>query len=224
MRSRSHDLDIADGIVGMRWKVGLAAVVLAMNVAAYAVGNRYPRIPPRLLELSAIDLATPLLPWTIWIYLLAYPLPLVAFLANQRTRDVTRLFRAYLFLLVAASLIHWLLPTVFPRELYPVPPGVGVLTVLAFELLRSIDAPASCLPSLHVATAVLCAALAYERQAPSRLLFALLAVVISVSTLTTKQHYAVDVAAGALLSLVVLGLFRAPSGRGAFTASHAVSP
>jgi membrane-associated phospholipid phosphatase len=93
-------------------------------------------------------------------------------------------------------------PTTYPRELFPIPADAGPLSALLLTALRTFDTPSSCLPSLHVAISVVSALLVF-RERP-RLSLALLAwaAAIAVSTLTTKQHYAVDVVSGAALAVV----------------------
>ena len=64
---------------------------------------------------------------------------------------------------------------------------------------RELDSPASCLPSLHVATAFLSAFAVVaeeDRRAPALVAW-------------TKQHYVVDGATGLLLALAVWALFYA---------------
>jgi membrane-associated phospholipid phosphatase len=87
-------------------------------------------------------------------------------------------------------------PTAYPRPEWT---GGGLLS-LPLALIYRIDLPRNCLPSGHVTAAFLTAFAV--RQCRPRLGAALIfwAVAISVSTLTTKQHYFWDVVAGVLLS------------------------
>ena len=105
----------------------------------------------------------------------------------------------------------YLAPTAVPAM--PLP--VDVAQHPGFALLQGVDAAGNACPSLHVATAVF-TALWVQHQlrgmaAPAwaRVANAVWALLIVWSTLATKQHVALDVAAGTLLAL----LFAAPSMR-----------
>jgi len=73
-------------------------------------------------------------------------------------------------------------------------------TTLAFAVLYGTDPATNCVPSLHVSLALLGATSFWPER--RRLAGACLgwATLIAVSTLTTKQHYAVDVVSGALVA------------------------
>jgi membrane-associated phospholipid phosphatase len=95
----------------------------------------------------------------------------------------------------------WIYATVFPFPLLAcalVRDDRGVRTILAAFI--GVDLPRNCLPSGHVTAAFLTAF--SVRQCRPRLGAALVfwAAVISISTLTTKQHYFWDVITGVLLS------------------------
>ena len=96
------------------------------------------------------------------------------------------------------------LPTRFPGELFPL--DASDLSTLPLRLVREVDTPASCFPSLHVALAFACSfAIRQPRPRLWRVFFAW-SVAIAVSTLTTKQHYVVDVIGGVLLSVVCVAV------------------
>lgn len=105
----------------------------------------------------------------------------------------------------------YFVPTAVPAMALP----VDVAQHPGFALLQGVDASGNACPSLHVATAVFSAlwighqlrGMAAPRWA--RLLNGAWAVLIVWSTLATKQHVALDVAAGTLLAL----LFAVPSMR-----------
>ena len=70
----------------------------------------------------------------------------------------------------------------------------------AFEALWLFDVPTNCFPSLHVALATI-AAFFWPRQ---RRMATIWAAGIALSTLTTKQHYAIDVVGGLIVSAVAI--------------------
>jgi hypothetical protein len=85
-----------------------------------------------------------------------------------------------------------------------VPPPVDGVAGAMFGMLRSFDQPFNQLPSLHLALAVILAAL-FTRKATGIARIAVVAgfVVIGLSVLTTWQHHFIDVPTGVLLGRAV---------------------
>jgi membrane-associated phospholipid phosphatase len=152
--------------------------VIYLGAAKLAIG------PPHALQPSSIDNAVPFLPWTITIYLSQFAL---LFLALWLSRDKRMLVAIGVATnLSAVIFIAW--PTTLPR------PGVHNP---AFAALYLFDVPTNCFPSLHVALAFIAAAMWPRRS--TRMLAWVWAAAIAVSTLTTRQHVAVDIAGGLLV-------------------------
>jgi membrane-associated phospholipid phosphatase len=157
----------------------------------------------RELPLTAIDRAIPLVPWTIWIYGSGTLMCLIAWLNVPDGRTARRLY----FTLAMSALICWVVfltfPTTYPRHLWPLPPG-DTATLREFADLRATDSPSNCFPSQHVALAwslALCWA-DWTRRRWVRIGIVGWAIAVSITTLTTKQHYLVDVPAGFLAGAV----------------------
>ena len=195
----------------LQLKLVLGVAAPLVHVLLYTAANQYPLFKATVLPLSRIDLAVPLIPETVWIYLSNYALVLFAFVL---CRDPRRFAVAGFSVIGVSVLVQWLWPVAFPRELYPIDPAGG-LSAAALVMLRSIDAPVSCLPSLHVGlTSVSALALgrsppAWHPVAVTRVFFIWVGAV-AFSTLTVKQHYAVDVLGGLLLAATVHA-FTAPN-------------
>jgi membrane-associated phospholipid phosphatase len=112
--------------------------------------------------------------------------------------DVRRFAQAYFALIIAGAVVHTLWPTVFPREAFPL---VGNdITERTFAMFRQIDLPTSCLPSMHVAGSYLAAFSLWRHRQRVFVFFTSWATAVAVSTLTAKQHYAVDVLTGLLMA------------------------
>lgn len=190
------------------------AITLASGAHAllYFSANHFPLHEARLLPMSGLDEATPFVPWTVVPYLSAYALAFVGYLSLRKAESGTRFLQVFFTCVVLAGLAHWAMPTRYPRELFPIPPDTDAVSSFLLTGLRAFDTPNSCLPSLHVCISVVSALLVWrERPRLSGALFAW-AALIGVSTLTTKQHYLVDVASGALLAVaatVAVDLLRA---------------
>ena len=205
--------------VGIAVRIAVAVVSTGASAVLYMVPNHYAPGPAVLLPWTALDEAVPFVPETVWVYLSDYALVASAFFLMRGRTEVRRFAVAYYVLLGAGFMVHWLWPTVLPRDRWPLQ-GDG-LTVAAFSLLRSVDQPLSCLPSMHVAGSYLAAFSLWRHSRAQLGTWVAWATAVAASTLTAKQHYAVDVLAGlALAALVWLVCFYWPELR----ARRAVSP
>jgi membrane-associated phospholipid phosphatase len=77
----------------------------------------------------------------------------------------------------------------------------------ALQCLYSADPPYNCFPSLHVAHSVLSALVCYRVHRRVGVLAIGCASLIALSTLFTKQHYVLDVVAGAFMGCVAHAIF-----------------
>jgi membrane-associated phospholipid phosphatase len=181
--------------------LAVVACAALYHLLLYGLANRYPAGPVALLQERWLDRAVPLWPWTIWIYASAHLLVVATFWSTRAPGARTRFATVFAVIIPICVLVHWAWPVRFPRELYPL--GDGGAGVAFLRWLRNVDRAGSAFPSLHVAmvaASALQAARGRLRGAPA---IALWAAAVSISTLTTKQHYAVDVAAGIALALAV---------------------
>lgn len=177
-------------------RVVLTSAALALSALIYLLANRVSLRAPSLLPLTSLDMAVPFVPETVWVYVSHYLAIAGAFLLSRTWPDARRFATAYLALGVGAALVHLCWPTTFPRGRYPLS-GEG-LTVATFRLLREVDLPTSCLPSMHVAGSVLAALSLWQSHRRLAYVWLVWAAAIGASTLTAKQHYVIDIAAGAV--------------------------
>jgi membrane-associated phospholipid phosphatase len=159
----------------------------------------------RLLEPSWLDRLIPFLPASIWVYLSQFGLLFYALWATPDNLLRTRTYYAALLATMMACAVFLLIPLKVARQ--PLQ-GEG-LTALAWQGLYLSDTPANCFPSLHVALATLAAVTLRRRGGPWRWLAPLWVGAIALSTLTTKQHYAIDLLAGLVLSPLAFALAKA---------------
>jgi membrane-associated phospholipid phosphatase len=140
--------------------------------------------------------ALPLMPWTSWIYVSDYLYPFLIGMLLQSDLITTRVCFAFFIQTIIANTSFFLFPVTFPRDLWP-----GEPTDYLLNLVRGLDAPSNCFPSCHVAIVIL-TYLAWQRERPKNHWgFFVWAILICISTLTTKQHYFVDVLAGTVLGI-----------------------
>jgi membrane-associated phospholipid phosphatase len=177
----------------------------ALNAVVYLFANHFPLRAPRELPWTALDAAVPFVPATVWVYVTDYVLVASAFLFCRTEDDVRRFARAFAAMLLTGCAVHLVWPTTFPRDRFPLE-GAG-FTTLAFGFLRSIDLPTSCLPSMHVAGSYLAALSLWRRSGLLFTLWTLWATAVAVSTLTAKQHYAIDVFTGLAMAVTFWLLF-----------------
>ena len=93
-------------------------------------------------------------------------------------------------------MIFLLYPTRAPRPADVIGEGFGVW---GLRLLYQMDPPYNCFPSIHVAHSFVSALTCYRVNRRVGIGAGLCASIVSVSTLFTKQHYVIDLPAGALL-------------------------
>ena len=192
-------------------RVVLWALSMAMILALYGLGKFGAVLSePHVLPLTAFDRAVPFVPWTVWLYGSITWACLLAWLTLPSRSDGARLLTAIGLASLTCAAVFLLVPTSFPRELYPLLELEGA-TAREMTRLRAADSPSNCLPSLHVALAWAIAltwsdGFATNETKPAlrvatRGLALTWALMIGVTTLTTKQHFVVDVPTGAAVGL-----------------------
>jgi membrane-associated phospholipid phosphatase len=153
-------------------------------------------VQPAQLVPTAIDRAVPFLEWTIWIYVSYFVILFVPFLVCRDELRVMHVFYALALNSVLAGAIFLVWPT---QVAVQQPSGEG-LTGLLWQALLTVDRPVNCVPSLHVANASVCAFALRQEGTEWRYGAPVWLALIVLSTLTTKQHFFIDIAAGVLLA------------------------
>ncbi len=176
-------------------------------VLLYLSSNHYHFIEPRLLPMSWIDQAVPFIPHSVWIYISEYFFFLVVYMTCQDMVNLNKYFYSFLILQTVSVAIFWIAPTTYPRDQFPLPETLDTLTYLVFANLRVTDTPANCCPSLHVSSVYLSSFLFLKEQPKKFPLFFTWGTAIALSTLTTKQHYLIDVIAGILMAVMTYWFF-----------------
>jgi membrane-associated phospholipid phosphatase len=176
----------------------LVILALAYSVFSglYLGAAAFPLAPPITLSPSALDDSIPRLPWTVWIYLSQFPFLAFVYWRAWGSVAWARNLRGMLAATVASVSVFVLWPTRIVREAV----DADAATTLAFAVLYGTDPASNCLPSLHVSLALLGATGFWpERPRLTGTCLGWTALII-VSTLTTKQHYALDILAGVVVA------------------------
>ena len=187
-----------------RWlRILLLAVVTLLHFGVYRLVNDLNSVRPASAfhDFSTFgDRMIPYLGWTFVVYYSALPYVIViGTIVIQRLpgRRSFHAIGAFALLVVAGGALQLRFPA---RSPWP----AEVTRVQSFFHSISFD-PFVCLPSMHVALATLTAALSTSVFPSSRakLIHGSIAVAISISTVTLKEHYLLDVVAGGLFAGVV---------------------
>lgn len=164
----------------------------------YILTNHFPLLEPHYLPLTALDNAIPFLVWTVVPYfILVLGMYFIAFVNNREN------FLAAITALTIAVCINYTIYLIFPTTIDrpPVPTQTGI-TYDLYRWLISIDTPGNCLPSGHITSpAIGCWYLSRHKtklRIPILVVFSLLAA----TTLTTKQHYLIDIPAGLVTATI----------------------
>jgi membrane-associated phospholipid phosphatase len=164
----------------------------ACTLVLYQITNRNHLYPPQYLEFGWLDHRMPFWPWTIWIYFTEYVIFFSAYFGLRKKEHITRYWYSYMAILLFSIVVFIFYPVTFPRNLYPTE-GITV-SEKALDFLRTyMDSPANCLPSLHVSSCFISAFCFWQESKKKSALFFLWSVLVSISTMTTKQHYFIDV-------------------------------
>ena len=188
-----------------KYKMALVCTVIVSLV--YLVPNHLPIYEPATLRFSWIDHAVPFVPNTFWIYMSEFLMYIVAYTLAKDLRNANQFIYAFIGLFSICSVIFLFFPTTFPRQDYPLPESLNTFTYKSFYFFRLLDRPTNCLPSLHVASTYLTSFIFLNEQKEKFKYFFIWATLIAISTLTTKQHYFIDVVAGFFTAIVIYFIF-----------------
>ena len=183
-------------------------VVAVVSMLSYYFSNQFPIYPSQELPYTLVDHAVPLMPNTIWIYASMYPMMFICFfLVFHRLDILERGYKAFLVLQLITFLIFIFYPVIYPRHLFPLPTDMPFGTKFVFETIRKADQPINCCPSLHVANSFLCSLFVWKAERKKGMACLAWSVIISFSTMSTKQHYFYDVATGTIFALMAYWVF-----------------
>ena len=159
---------------------------------------------PRQLRLP-LDDAIPFVPRWVWIYsCLYYPVIVYINFVTESPRHFLHLAMSYIVLLLFQMAFFVVFPVATPAEWRMRNAGRGRSErFLAF--VQSFDAPSNSFPSMHTSVAMLTALHLAPQLGGWAYCFPAL---IALSCLFTKQHYLLDLPAGAALGWLVFQFFR----------------
>jgi membrane-associated phospholipid phosphatase len=209
-QARNVRLEPAPGnprrFVAYKWACGLAAAVVQAGLY-FAVGHAPLGRSTELLR-TRLDDVIPFWPWTSWFYLPIYAAIFLIAISGFRTRvHFDRALLGVGLVMLLGLTGHLLVEAEYPRPLL-LPPYPD-LSHAFMAWVQKVDPPGNVFPSLHVAhTSSLALILHHENPRLGRPVL-VLAALLALSTLTTKQHFVADVVAGLAIAAVMrLALLR----------------
>lgn len=175
----------------------VTVLAYALWLVAYELVGHYAKTLQTLDLTSYWDRSIPLIPEAVWVYELAYLLPLVALPLIRDWHRVNVALLAAVLANASAFVVYLCLPVAFSR------PSLGsslAERMLAFEYAMDFSPGANNLPSMHVTLSllVLFALLRQGLTAKRETVIVALVIAISAATVLVKQHLLIDVMAGAV--------------------------
>ena len=203
------------------WRTAFASALVSLVPLYFGVGAQTLGRPLHMPE-TAIDRAVPLEPAWMLVYGSLFVFVLLPLLVVRQEELFRRAMKAYLMVLTVAYVGFVAYPTVAPRPAEVIGDGFAAWCL---RLQYSLDQQYNCFPSLHVAHSFVSALASYRVHRGVGVAAVLWASLVGVSTLFTKQHYFVDVVAGALMAYMAYALFLRSYPREAIAAhDHRLAP
>jgi membrane-associated phospholipid phosphatase len=173
----------------------LSAILIIGAYQFYFWCQRNPLSAPRQFKL-AIDERIPYWPSWVWIYsCLYYPIILYLNFVIGSAREFTYVATSYMVLLGLQMLFFLFVPVTTPPH-WRAYNRERTLSERFLAVVQRIDAPSNSFPSMHVSVAMLTAMHLVPHLGTMAFAFPL---AIALSCLFTKQHYVIDLPAGAVL-------------------------
>lgn len=185
----------------------VGSILYGIAIITYLASNHFHFFTPMQLPMSKIDEWVPFIPHTVWIYSSEYYLFALVYIFTKDSVNLGRYIYSFFFLQLTSVIIFWVWPTTFPRGDFPLPENLDFLTTWLFSTLRTLDTPANCAPSLHVSCCYLSAFNFLNEQREKFPFFFGWATAVAVATLTTKQHYIIDVITGFGMAVLFYWIF-----------------
>lgn len=182
------------------YMVVLMALVPVYLVIAHSAAAGSPRQPEIWLDrVLPLEPAWGLIYGALYLFLIVLPVFVV-----REPEHIRRTFLAYLAVWITAYVTFMVYPTVAPRPDKVVGRGFANW---GLRFLYDADPPYNCFPSLHVAHSFVSALTCYPVHRRVGIFATIAAAIVALSTLFTKQHYVLDVVAGALLACIAYAIF-----------------
>ncbi len=190
------------------WLTAFAIAILMIvgGYQFYFLPQKYKFRRPQSL-ITPIDRVIPFRPAWVWVYSgLYYPFILSIIVTIDDFRHFSYTAFNFFLLLVVQIFIAFIVPVKTPDSWRQFDPNNSV-SERFLSLVHHYDKGGNCFPSMHVAVAMLAALHLFVNIGHENGFLSALVVVgtglILLSTLFTKQHFFMDIPAGACLAIIV---------------------
>ncbi|MFM8270055.1 MAG: phosphatase PAP2 family protein [Pseudomonadota bacterium] len=183
----------------LSYRLGILALFMAAYSVLYVIPNFFLTTAPQELPLLWIDQAIPLIPWTFLIYTSDYFVFVFALFLLSERHKFNSFTRMMFGVLCVCGAFFYGFPTTYPRPEYPAETNWLVGSLMQF--ISVADSPRNCFPSMHVGLTAVATWSLRHLGLRTLFFFSVWSFAIFVSTLTTKQHYILDILGG----LAVMG-------------------
>lgn len=206
-----------DGVPGrlpLRDRALFALTIYAGAMTIYFIGGHLAR-PPYLSVATPLDDLVPFYTPAILGYALVYVMPVAVLWLEVTDAGLRRMRRAMLLAYALAAPFFLAMPV---RDADP-PLDPGTWSEHLLEWNRLADTTKNAFPSMHVGAATLLTLIGWRRSPAWGMVLTAGTAVIVVSTLLVKQHFLVDLPAGALVGWLAFRRVYGASRSGASAAS-----
>ena len=172
-------------------------VVIILLVSGYLLLNNH--LAHKVDLLLPLDEEIPYWPWSVGVYITLHPMYLIVALSLPPRRYVHVLLGVTVMTIIS-FICFSVMTSHYPR---PAPEAwAHCVWKPVIDILVSVDAPGNTCPSLHVSTSLYLGWVLKDRE--YGLGWIIWGVLLSLSTLTLKQHYVWDWIGGGLLAMATL--------------------
>jgi membrane-associated phospholipid phosphatase len=189
----------ADAIASAKykWTVGLGLAAL-QSAVYFGIGHLQLSRSTEILR-TRLDDIIPFWPWTSWCYLPFYAATFIIAIIGFRRRVLfNRAVIAVITVMTLGAVGHVFVGAEYPRPVL-VPPYPDISSAFMAAVQR-IDPPGNVFPSLHVAHTSMLSLILIRDRPRLGLVALVMATMLALSTLTTKQHFIADVVSGYILA------------------------
>jgi membrane-associated phospholipid phosphatase len=186
-------------IIQNKWIVSMT--ILAILFLPYFIVNHLP-LERKTLPFICGEERIPFLPWTFIVYLSVF-IQAILVVRYMPEEFIEKIKPVAIVLVLSHVIVFILLPVKYPRDCYTTDSNL-------IHWFQAIDTHGNCFPSLHVSGTILsalCFGLTHKSKT-SKFFMWMWTVLITLSVLTTKQHYVVDIISAVFVTVAIILFFR----------------
>eukprot|EP00792_Barthelona_sp_PAP020_P010881 TRINITY_DN4616_c0_g1_i1.p1 TRINITY_DN4616_c0_g1~~TRINITY_DN4616_c0_g1_i1.p1 ORF type:complete len:245 (-),score=46.20 TRINITY_DN4616_c0_g1_i1:16-720(-) len=192
----------------------LSVIMYGIFALCYLSTNLLTGDRAKHLFLFEFEKSIPIVPYSVIFYNFSYIQPLFAVLFYiKKDKEFLVVLKSLAALIAMHTICFLVYPTTmldFRPNPYDTPIIQNSLFKNVWYLMHMIDEPTNCFPSEHCAMAVMFAIAVFVIDKKWGLFFIATSISIMISTLTTKQHYFLDVLGGTFVAGLVCSSYMVP--------------